>query len=108
VGSAVTSYVSDDSDREAHVVISIQHSESTSHADAAKPLTDREMEILQCLPTRMSTTEIAESLHISPNTVKTHLRSIYSKLGVRSRNEAILEGVRCSLIAKQSKWLVPH
>ena len=104
----MTSYISNESERGAHVLISVQDPATSGHPDAAKPLTDREMEILQCLPTRMSTTEIAESFRISPNTVKTHLRSIYSKLGVRSRNEAILEGVRCSLIPKQSKWLVPH
>ncbi len=71
-------------------------------------LTDREMEILQYLPTRMSTIEIAECLTISPNTVKTHLKSIYNKLAVRSRNEAILQGSRYHLIAKDSKWLVTH
>ena len=71
-------------------------------------LTDREMEILQYLPTRLSTIEIAECLTISPNTVKTHLKSIYNKLAVRSRNEAILQGTRYHLIATNSKWLVTH
>jgi LuxR family transcriptional regulator, maltose regulon positive regulatory protein len=73
-----------------------------------RPLTDREMEILQCLPTRLSTNEIGEVLHISPNTVKTHLRSIYSKLSARSRNEAILQGAKYRLISKDSEWLVRH
>jgi DNA-binding CsgD family transcriptional regulator len=71
-----------------------------------KPLTDREMEVLQRLPTRLSTVEIGQSLNISPNTVKTHLRSIYHKLGVRSRNEAIIQGVKFRLIARDSEWLV--
>ena len=71
-------------------------------------LTDREMEILQYLPTRLSTIEIAECLTISPNTVKTHLKSIYNKLAVRSRNEAILQGTRYHLIPKNSNWLVTH
>jgi LuxR family maltose regulon positive regulatory protein len=66
------------------------------------------MEILQCLPTRLSTIEIGEVLHISPNTVKTHLRSIYSKLSARSRNEAILQGAKYRLISKDSEWLVRH
>lgn len=71
-------------------------------------LTDREMEILQYLPTRLSTSDIAGCLEISPNTVKTHLRSIYGKFGVRSRNEAILQAARHRLIAKGSEWLVRH
>lgn len=75
-------------------------------SEPIKPLTDREMEVLQQLPTRLSTVEIAKSLSISPNTVKTHLRNIYHKLGVRSRNEAIIQGVRLRLVAQSSEWLV--
>lgn len=77
-------------------------------SDLPKPLTGREMEVLQCLPTRLSTVEIGESLHISPNTVKTHLRSIYNKLGVKSRNEAILQGAKYHLVAEQAERLVRH
>ncbi len=71
------------------------------------PLTDREMDIFECLPTRLSNSEIGERLNISPNTVKTHLRSIYTKLGVRSRNAAILTGAEYRLAAKAS-GLVRH
>ena len=85
-----------------------QQRNSSERANLERPLTDREMEILQCLPTRLSTIEIGEVLHISPNTVKTHLRSIYSKLSARSRNEAILQGAKYRLISKDSEWLVRH
>jgi LuxR family maltose regulon positive regulatory protein len=85
-----------------------QEPDSRDRATLERPLTDREMEILQCLPTRLSTNEIGEVLHISPNTVKTHLRSIYSKLSARSRNEAILQGAKYRLISKDSEWLVRH
>jgi LuxR family maltose regulon positive regulatory protein len=71
-------------------------------------MTDREMEVLQFLPTRLSTIEIAQYLNISPNTVKSHLRSIYKKLAVRSRNEAILRSTRYRLVAKNSEWVVKH
>jgi LuxR family maltose regulon positive regulatory protein len=71
-------------------------------------LTDREMEILQCLPTRLSVLEIGAYMNISPNTVKSHLRSIYSKLGVGSRNQAILEGSKRRLLAPQARFLVMH
>ena len=80
----------------------------TEPLDLPKPLTDREMEVLQCLPTRLSTVEIGESLNISANTVKTHLRSIYNKLGARSRNEAILQGAKYHLVGEQAERLVRH
>jgi len=53
-------------------------------------LTPREHELLAELPSMRTTDEIAEGLYLSVNTVKTHLRSVYRKLGVSSRREAIL------------------
>lgn len=52
-------------------------------------LTDREASVLQHLPTLMSNSEIADGLHLSVNTVKSHLKSLYRKLGVASRREAV-------------------
>ncbi|MDG3009469.1 helix-turn-helix transcriptional regulator [Rhodococcus sp. D2-41] len=52
-------------------------------------LTTRELELLAELPSMRTTEEIAESLYVSVNTVKTHLRSIYRKMDVRSRREAV-------------------
>jgi DNA-binding NarL/FixJ family response regulator len=51
-------------------------------------LTEREGEILALLPTGMTNAEIAAHLFVSVNTVKTQLRALYSKLGVRNRVEA--------------------
>jgi ATP/maltotriose-dependent transcriptional regulator MalT len=51
-------------------------------------LTEREMTVLRLLPTRLSQREIAEELLVSVNTVKTHSRAIYRKLGVSSRQAA--------------------
>lgn len=65
---------------------------------SARPLTERELDILTYLPTRLSTMDIAADLHISPNTVKTHLKNIYQKLEARSRNEAIVHAVQRHLI----------
>ncbi|HMR95055.1 MAG TPA: LuxR C-terminal-related transcriptional regulator [Microthrixaceae bacterium] len=53
------------------------------------PLTDREVEVLALLPTRLSNTDIGRQLLMSVNTVKTHLRSIYAKLGVGDRDAAV-------------------
>jgi LuxR family maltose regulon positive regulatory protein len=69
-------------------------------------LTDREADVLDYLPTRLSTSEIARNLQISPNTVKTHLNHIYRKLGVRDRNEAILRAADCTLLPPESTAVV--
>jgi LuxR family maltose regulon positive regulatory protein len=52
-------------------------------------LSSREREVLGYLQTGLSSAEIANALFISANTLKTHQRSIYRKLGVASRREAI-------------------
>jgi LuxR family maltose regulon positive regulatory protein len=44
---------------------------------------------LQCLAQGMSNQKIAEALFVSPNTIKTHMRNIYSKLGVNNRLQAV-------------------
>lgn len=51
-------------------------------------LTDRERDVLRLLPSRLTLGEIAKELYVSVNTVKFHLRVIYRKLGVNSREEA--------------------
>ncbi|MDO4290172.1 MAG: LuxR C-terminal-related transcriptional regulator [Eggerthellaceae bacterium] len=58
-------------------------------ANDASELTEREVEVLKLLNMGMQRQEIAEVLCISINTVKKHLANIYTKLGVKSRNEAI-------------------
>jgi LuxR family maltose regulon positive regulatory protein len=52
-------------------------------------LSRRELEVARYLPTPLSSAEIAARLYISLNTLKTHLRTIYSKLGATNRREAI-------------------
>jgi LuxR family transcriptional regulator, maltose regulon positive regulatory protein len=54
-----------------------------------EPLTGREQAVLSLLRKSMSVSEIARELYLSGNTVKTHRRAIYRKLGVRTREEAI-------------------
>lgn len=55
----------------------------------ADPLTDREQQILRLMATDLSAREMAEQLVVSINTVKTQLKSIYAKLDVHSRDEAL-------------------
>jgi LuxR family maltose regulon positive regulatory protein len=54
-----------------------------------EPLSDRERAVLRLMPTILANGEIAGELFVSVNTVKTHLRSIYRKLDVGSRREAV-------------------
>ncbi len=55
----------------------------------ASALTTAELRLLPLLPTHLSFREIGERLYVSRNTVKSHVMSIYRKLGVSSRAEAI-------------------
>jgi len=64
-----------------------------------EPLTDRETDVLHLLGQRLFDKEIAAELHITRNTVNTHCKNIYSKLGVRSRREAVAKGIEFGLIA---------
>ena len=54
-----------------------------------EPLTDREAAVLRYLPTLLTNAELAEQMYISVNTVKAHLKSLYRKLDVPSRREAV-------------------
>ncbi len=56
---------------------------------SADRLTGRESQIMDALMQGARRGELAENLGVSPNTVKFHLKNIYSKLGVRSRRNAI-------------------
>jgi LuxR family maltose regulon positive regulatory protein len=62
------------------------------------PLTERELEVLRLLPTDLSGPEIAAELVVSINTVKTHIKRIYSKLNVHSRHEAVQRATELDLL----------
>ncbi len=64
-------------------------------------LSDREREILSSLSMGYSTARIAEQLFIAPNTVGTHVRSIYKKIGIHSKQEAI-DVVMDAMVSKDS------
>jgi DNA-binding NarL/FixJ family response regulator len=60
----------------------------------SEALTLREIDVLQCLAQGFTNKETARSLKISIETVKFHISSVYSKLGVNNRTEAVRMGVR--------------
>jgi LuxR family maltose regulon positive regulatory protein len=67
-------------------------------AAPSEPLSDRERDVLRLLPTLLRTPEIAGELFVSINTVKSHVKSIYRKLGVSTRRDAVARGRALRLI----------
>ena len=67
--------------------------------ELSAPLTARESEVLELLGHGLSNKMIARELHISEHTVKFHVSSLYSKLGVSNRAEAVSQGARHGLIS---------
>jgi LuxR family maltose regulon positive regulatory protein len=63
-------------------------SASRRRVKAAVP-TERELAVLQLLPTRLSTREMGRELYVSVNTVRSQIRAVYRKLQVTSRAEAV-------------------
>lgn len=68
-------------------------------AETGEPLSDRELAVLECLVDGSTNREIAQSLHISPNTVKVHLRNIFTKLDVSSRTEATAVALQMGILS---------
>ena len=54
-------------------------------------LSERELEVLRHLPTMLTAAEIAADLGVSVNTIKVHMQSIYRKLGVNRRGNAVAQ-----------------
>jgi DNA-binding CsgD family transcriptional regulator len=61
-------------------------------------ITPRELEILQLIAAGLSNREIAEQVHVSENTVKTHSSRVFDKLGARRRTQAVQRGKELRLI----------
>jgi two-component system, NarL family, response regulator YdfI len=66
--------------------------------DLQDPLSDRELEVLDLLAEGLSNKLIAHRLNISEHTVKTHVASIFGKLGASSRTEAVSQAIRRGLV----------
>jgi len=67
---------------------------SIKAAPSAINLSDREMEVLKMAARGVSNKDIAEALFISVRTVQAHMRSIFNKLGIGSRSEAMIYGLK--------------
>jgi LuxR family transcriptional regulator, maltose regulon positive regulatory protein len=84
----------------ASLVEQSRRTQSASHRrpQVAAPLTQRELAVLQLLPTRLSTREIGDQLHVSVNTIRSQVQSIYRKLEVTGRTEAVTQARRLGLV----------
>jgi len=77
--------------------------ESRTRGNPHLALTDGEIRVLHYLPTNLSAREIAGELYLSVNTVKTHQRHLYQKLGARSRSQAVERARAFGLLAPSSR-----
>jgi LuxR family transcriptional regulator, maltose regulon positive regulatory protein len=64
-----------------------------------EPLSDSELRVLRYLPTNLTAPEIGRELSVSRNTVKTHVRNLYAKLGTHRRAEAVARALDLGLLA---------
>lgn len=68
-----------------------------------EPLSESELRVLRYLPTNLTAPEIAGELYVSPNTVKTHVRNLYAKLGTHSRTAAVTRARDLGLLAPSAR-----
>jgi len=68
------------------------------HSALFEPLTEREMEVLELIVKGLSNTKIGKILHMSVNTVKTHVKNIYGKLNVNRRVQAVRKAKELKLL----------
>jgi LuxR family maltose regulon positive regulatory protein len=93
-----------DADIAQRVLPTAQHRKSvavgsrTDRDPVAEELTAKELEVLRLLATRLSRREIGQRLYVSLNTVKTHQRALYRKLGVECRAAAVARGRELGLL----------
>ncbi len=76
----------------------IQSTINTQHSTMLEPLSERELEVLKLLGTELSGPEIARKLSVSLNTVRTHTKNIYSKLGANNRRAAVRRAEELDLL----------
>jgi DNA-binding NarL/FixJ family response regulator len=84
-----------------------RRSSSTPEVKAIAVLTPREVDVLRCLMEGLSRNEIGSTLHVSPNTVRTHVKSILNKLNVHSALTAVAFARRAGLVGVRDEAVVP-
>ena len=75
--------------------------EAVDRARLAEPLTPAERRVLELLPTHLTDAQVAEQLFVSRNTVKSHVKSLYRKLEVSSRSDAVERARELGLLPRE-------
>lgn len=83
----------------AHTLASTSVPSPRQPSDPGVQLTDREMQVLRGMAQGKSNGQIGRELYLSEDTVKTHARRLFRKLGVRDRAQAVAHGFRRGLVA---------
>ena len=82
---------------------SIRHSDTAKEAPATRPvLSQRELQILTHLVEGKSNKDIANSVNLAPDTIKSHLKNIYQKLGVNNRSQAARVAIQEKIVCLTS------
>ncbi len=84
------------------VTASILKAVANFHPGEKVILSDRELEVMECLSEGQTTSQIADRLFISENTVKTHVRHILEKLEAANRTEAVSKAIQMGLIQRKN------
>ncbi len=71
---------------------------SNQNARLVEPLSDREIQVLRLLDSALTSEEIGHELYVSVNTIRTHIRNIYAKLGVNRRGDAVRRAKNLNLM----------
>ncbi|HJU03016.1 MAG TPA: LuxR C-terminal-related transcriptional regulator, partial [Actinomycetes bacterium] len=71
-----------------------------------EPLSDRELDVLRLLASDLDGPDIARELSVSLNTLRTHTRNIYAKLGVNSRRAAVRQAAELDLLSRTRGGMV--
>lgn len=106
LAAGASAYLSKEATREeiCGVVAAVGRGERLLDAGAVAPATQRpllsprELEVLRLTAGGKSAPAIGRALHVSPETVKSHLKNVYDKLGVSDRAAAVAEGMRRGLV----------
>ena len=89
-------------DRATTILDTLAGSAATQHGQVAPlrdELSDAELRVVRYLPSNLTANEIASALVVSANTVRTHMRHIYSKLDAHTRSEAVARARELGLVA---------
>jgi LuxR family maltose regulon positive regulatory protein len=87
--------------RRLHAAASTARRPGSASQGLIDPLSDRELDVLRLLGTELAGPEISRQLVISLNTLRTHTKSIYAKLGVTSRREAVARAAELGILRNE-------